>query len=473
MHNGLALILGANLGTTATSWLVAVVGFELKLDALALPLLGMTGIAYFLFKKESAPARWLMLLLGFGLMFTGLWFIKTGMDGLVHQVNLAAWSGSHPLVFLLAGFLLTTLIQASSATMAITLSVLATGALTLTDTMAVALGSEVGTTMKVVLAALGGSADKKRVALGNFLFNLLSTILFMFLLRPAEHLIVHLWQVRHSTIALVVFQSLVNLGGIVLFLPFLKPISRWLSRRFTSGMRTALFLPNAADADAELGLEAARQEVLSLMQHTLDFSNHVFGWHQPPASPQHTHQGFAEMPPLEQYVFVKTQHGEIFDFLMKLQTANGSIAVPLATERLLSAARNTIYAAKSIKDAMGDVQDFRESGKEFKYQFFERNQKQASSYTRQLEKTLFNHPRAPAEMLMQLFVSVQQQYRDNMGYIYQSIVNTGLSEVELSSVMNLNRELTSAYKSLTLAAKDLLLTAEQAAPFEEMPGFIR
>lgn len=233
MQNGLALILGANLGTTATSWLIAIVGFEMNIESFALPVVGIAGIAYYAFNKESQVAKWCLLLLGFGLLFTGLGFIKTSSEQLVAQMNVAAYAGFHPLFFLGIGFVLTSIIQSSSATMAITMSVLITGAITLQDGMAVALGSEVGTTIKVVLAAMGGSADKKRVALGNFLFNLISTILFLFLLKPMDQLISHSWQVKAPTIALVIFQSIVNLAGIVLFLPILGRMGNWLKKRFS------------------------------------------------------------------------------------------------------------------------------------------------------------------------------------------------------------------------------------------------
>jgi len=473
MQNGLALILGANLGTTATSWLIAIVGFEMNIESFALPIVGIAGIVYYAFNKESLIAKWCLLLLGFGLLFTGLGFIKNSSDQLVTQMNVAAFAGYHPLFFLLIGFVLTSIIQSSSATMAITMSVLITGAISLQDGMAVALGSEVGTTIKVVLAAMGGSSDKKRVALGNFLFNLISTILFLFLLAPMNHLIRHYWHVQAPTIALVIFQSIVNFAGIVLFLPILGHMGKWLNKRFSSPAKKSLFLTQQPVADADIAMETLRNEVLSLLQHVLIFSRHLFGHTDTDKHMGFYQKDFEALPLLKQYEYIKIHHGEISDFFSRMQDGSLKSQEIIDAERLATAARNATYAAKSFRDCVKDIEDFSDSGKDNKFSMYEEGSKQMTSFAYQMEVLLFETSDDKQQLLLQFHHDVQQQYRGNIKNIYAGIVTKGLQEIEVTSALNLNREITTGLKSLSMAAKDLLLSKEEASAFEELPGFIR
>lgn len=472
MQNGLALILGANLGTTATSWLIAVVGFEMNIEALALPIVGIAGILYYAWKKELLVARWSLLLLGFGLLFTGLGYIKESSEELVAQMNVAAYAGYHPLFFLLIGFVLTSIIQSSSATMAITMSVLVTGAISLEDGMAVALGSEVGTTIKVVLAAMGGSADKKRVALGNFLFNLITTLLFLFLLSPMDQLITNHWQVHTPNIALVIFQSIVNIAGIVLFLPILQRMGNWLNRLFLKTEKKSLFLTQTPIGDIETAMDTLRNEVLSLLQHVLIFSRHLFGEKDKDKHTGFFQKDFEAMALLKKYEYIKIQHGEIFDFYIRMQDGSLKSKEIMAAERLATAARNATYAAKSFRNCINYVEEFSDSGKDLKFDLFQKSAKQMTAFSYQMEMMLFEPADDKKQSLLRFHHAVQEQYQANVKSIYAGIIASGLQEIEVTSALNMNREVTTGLKSLSMAAKDILLNEEEAASLEDLPGFI-
>ncbi|MBU9937438.1 MAG: Na/Pi symporter, partial [Ferruginibacter sp.] len=167
MQNALAVVLGANLGTTLSNWIIATVGFNFNIEYIAYPLAGVFGIGMTLVKKESFLYKWSKFLFGFGFLFIGLNFMKTGMEDTVKQVDLAAFNHYPVIFFLLLGFIITSLIQSSTATMAILLSALHANAIGLFAATAVALGSEAGTSIKLLLASVKGLPDKKRVAYGN------------------------------------------------------------------------------------------------------------------------------------------------------------------------------------------------------------------------------------------------------------------------------------------------------------------
>ena len=182
MHNALAIMLGSNLGTTVSSWIIVIVGFQLNVESFALPVIGISGIAMMLVDKDSRWHKGCTFFFGFGFLFFGLSFIRTSIEQTVQQLDLSILNEKPAILFVLAGLIITSLIQSSSATVAIVLSALHVNAISLFAAMAIVLGSEIGTTVKLILASLKGVAVKKRVALGNLLFNVINALLiFIFL----------------------------------------------------------------------------------------------------------------------------------------------------------------------------------------------------------------------------------------------------------------------------------------------------
>ena len=147
--------------------------------------------------------------------------------------------------FVLVGVLVTSLIQSSSATVAITLAALSQGILTFDKSAAIVIGSELGTSLKFLLGAFNGSADKKRLALGNTLFNLAILVLSMLLLYPILRFIQFSLHIQDPLIGLASFQTGINLMGTILVLPFIKRISGWLESKYANEeIDSALHYPN-------------------------------------------------------------------------------------------------------------------------------------------------------------------------------------------------------------------------------------
>ena len=127
MRNALGIILGANLGTTVSSWIVATGGFKLHNQSWALPIIALTGVGLLFLKKYTRLHAVLSLFLAIGILFLGLAFMKNGAEKIVAGVDFSAYAQLGSLFFVLLGFVLTTIIQSSSATVAITLTALHTG----------------------------------------------------------------------------------------------------------------------------------------------------------------------------------------------------------------------------------------------------------------------------------------------------------------------------------------------------------
>lgn len=181
LTNAIGVILGANIGTTVTAWIVALLGFKVKITMFALPAVA-AGVIMTFTKRDNLKG-WGNVLIGFGLLFLGLQFLKdsvpspdTGnLESLPLYSFLQAFSGSDILSLLVyggIGTLLTVIVQSSSATSAITITLAVNGMITPEGALAMILGENIGTTITANVAALAANRNSKKAALAHTIFNL-------------------------------------------------------------------------------------------------------------------------------------------------------------------------------------------------------------------------------------------------------------------------------------------------------------
>lgn len=165
------VLFGANVGTTMTGWIVALVGLKFKVEALALPLVGL-GVVLRLTGEGQRRGALGSALAGFGLLFMGIALLQQSFTGLAAQVSLPQGEGFLAVAAQVGvGALMTVLMQSSSASMAIALTAAQEGLLTPQGAAAVVIGSNIGTTVTAVLASLGATPNARRAAAAHVLFN--------------------------------------------------------------------------------------------------------------------------------------------------------------------------------------------------------------------------------------------------------------------------------------------------------------
>jgi phosphate:Na+ symporter len=260
MKNALAIILGANVGTTLSTWIIAAVGFEFNIESIAFPAIAVAGILRAMFKSRADAYNWFGFLLGLGFLFMGLEMMKSGMAESIRTFDLGHLNQYPVFIYLLAGLVITSLIQSSSATIAIVLSALYAGAIDLYAATALVLGSEVGTTLKLLIAAAGREPAMKRVALGNFLFNIISSLVIFIFLAPVNKLITGIFGITNPLLALAFFQTFINALSILLFYPLLNLMGRFLENRFRDEQQDTRFISRVLPTDTDLAIIAMTNE---------------------------------------------------------------------------------------------------------------------------------------------------------------------------------------------------------------------
>ena len=178
-RNALGLLIGSNLGTTVVSWFIATVGFKFNLQAYSLPIIAITGLIMFFTEKRRQLYDSLYFIFSMGILLLGFGFMKEAAEQLVLKFDIASYAGYNLFFILIIGFFLTVLIQSSAATVAIALTALHAHALAFPAAACLIIGSELGTTIKIVFGSLRGNAESKMLAWGDFFFNLI-TVIFSF-----------------------------------------------------------------------------------------------------------------------------------------------------------------------------------------------------------------------------------------------------------------------------------------------------
>lgn len=181
LEQSMAVIMGANVGTTFTAWIVAIFGFKMNMSVVLLPLLAIAVPMLFLKKNRYKSIG--EFLIGFVFLFMGLEAISANVPDLSKSpevfASLQAYTSMGYLsvvLFLLVGIVVTTVIQSSAATFAIVLIMATKGWIQFDMACAMVLGSNIGTTITPILASLGGNAAARKAATGHLLFNLLGTL---------------------------------------------------------------------------------------------------------------------------------------------------------------------------------------------------------------------------------------------------------------------------------------------------------
>ena len=220
----LGIIFGANIGTTVTGWIVALIGFKLKLAAIAPPVVFLGVVIRVIGRGRIASAG--LAIAGFGLIFVGIGEMQTGMAGF-DQLSALDRFGSDTILARLAlvalGIIATVITQSSSAGVAATLTALHAGAITFEQAAALVIGMDVGTTVTALLASIGGSLGARRTGVSHTVYNLLTATGAFFLLTPYAAMVASLTDgdlSGNGEVALVGFHTLFNLLGVVVVLPF-------------------------------------------------------------------------------------------------------------------------------------------------------------------------------------------------------------------------------------------------------------
>jgi phosphate:Na+ symporter len=383
LAGGIAILFGANLGTTSGIWLLALAGQDFSLSPLALPLLVFGVLASFNGPKSKAAGR---ILLGIAFIFLGIDQIKDGFAMFGDGFDLTAYQqggmlGS--LLFVGIGLLVTVVLQSSHATLMLTLAALAAGQLQLDQSLAIAIGANVGSSVTTAfVGALGGNRSGQRLALAHVLFNVLSGTLAFVLLTPlswmVRELAIPLGLADNTLLQLALFHTLFNATGVALFWPWQTRLAELLIRWLPEPVEPAVliseitpaqlpssharYLEESALASADTAASAVVQELqhlgrlsLEVICHALYLPVYQLSRHQPDERLLSARPEPQALDAEQLYQrHIKGVYGDLLEFMGRLEVSLDEahqqfwISCQLAALQLVDAVKDAKHLQKNL-----------------------------------------------------------------------------------------------------------------------------
>lgn len=190
----IGVVMGSNIGTTATAWLITALGFKVHMVAIVLPLIGLS--LPLLFSKSAKKSNWGSVIIGFSIIFIGLDFLKASTPDINSNPQIfefltqfSNYGYGSIFIFLILSTLLTMIIQSSSAVMALMLVMCYNGWISFEMAAAMVLGQNIGTTITAILASLVANTSAKRTAMAHLVFNIIGVVLALIIFYPSLHLV--------------------------------------------------------------------------------------------------------------------------------------------------------------------------------------------------------------------------------------------------------------------------------------------
>jgi phosphate:Na+ symporter len=274
LSQAIAVNMGATLGTTSTPWMVAYFGLRIRIATAAFPILGVGAFLWLVARGKTRSLG--AVLAGFGLIFTGIDFLQSGMAGISWNLEALAGGGAGAMWILAGiGIVMTVVMQSSSAAAATTLVALDAGSLTFDQGCAMIVGQSVGTAATTALAAIGGSLVVRHAVLAHVIYSVIAGVLAMLFLRPltgAAEWVGGQLDDPEGVMALAAFSSIFKLAGIVMFYPWLDSFARFVVRLSGEGTTSAVgrLEPTVAHAGGAVALEAAWRAIVEVAHGAAD-----------------------------------------------------------------------------------------------------------------------------------------------------------------------------------------------------------
>jgi phosphate:Na+ symporter len=459
LNSALGVILGANIGTTFTAWIVAFFGFKISIETFALPLIAIGGLGMIIFSNSSRYLNISKLFIGFGLLFHGLDYMKTSVDQITQLFDLTVLAGYGLGIFLLAGFILTAVMQSSSATIALILSGIYSGLMGFEAGASMVIGANVGTTVTVILGSLGGIPIKKRVAVGHLVFNTVTGVI-VFLLLPVLVWLIQIglgWK-ENTVLGIALFHTLFNLIGIILFLPFISGFTDKLNTLFQEPDKMLThFIQNTPPEVADAALEAFKKEILHQYVETRYYLIRLYNLSLPLKL---AHSQEPSLQPLFKgslnhvYGYLKELHGNIFEYYSMIDTKQLDETETQKLDQYLRASRNIMNATQNLKEVRSDLEEFELSNNSFLNEQFPIFKKRLNELFSDLDAIVDNKKVDSAD----LDNTLEQVNSNDMKCISESsqaIKNRKLKDIETTSLVMTNRMFTQSCRMFVFGIKGI------------------
>ena len=353
LKSAMGIVFGANIGTTVTAWLVTLLGFKIKITLLSNPFL-IIGSLGFLLVENKRYKNVFLFMVAFGLVFTGLEFMKESMKEIANAIDLSKYQNYNIFFYILLGSLITAVIQSSSATTAIALTAVAEGVIEYKIALLIIIGANIGTTITAWLGSIGRDYNKKRVAFIHTIFNVITAFIVLIILNPLSAFTLFLAS-NDYLIAISLFHTIFNILGVIAILPFTNYLEKFAKSIFKEKpLIVTKYITNIDTSLPEIVNEALKKELKRFIKKSLKFYLHTF---------KISSKAFKEEKYLE--LFIDYDIEKEYNILKKLSSEIEKVALEVNNDEILKILYKITLSNKQIKDIAHNIDEFLFDDNEF------------------------------------------------------------------------------------------------------------
>jgi phosphate:Na+ symporter len=473
LRNAISVIFGSNLGTTLTSWLVATLGFKIDIESISLPIIGIGGLGLIFLGKSGKWANFSKLLVGFGFLFMGLDYMKSSIDGIATHIDFEVYRNYPAFFFLVAGFILTAIVQSSSAAMAIILSLLFSKILQFDQAAAMVIGTNMGTTITVFIGSINGPPVKKQISWSHFSFNFITGIITLIFLPFFTWLVLDIFNMKEEPVlALALFHTLFNVFGILLFLPFIPKFSKLLIQLVPEKKNNyQIHLPNLIAEVPEAGLKIFKDTLIKLLYFSSHFNLKVLKIDSklllPPNYDQYRHTEPLSID--EHFKVLNDIQIQLISFAAKIQQHEMTPEESSQFNQLLLATRYFVTSAKSIKDTMEDMAESADAENEFVRDIYQNFRKFGLTFFQKL--ITMQDLEDQTEIMTGLHRLRSEVIKNDVDFVRNmtsALANNVIRNEDANTLIAASRGFILSCRQMVIASREMLLSTEQAKLFENL-----
>ncbi len=290
LAGGIGVVFGANIGTTTGAWLISLFGLKFKISAFAMPFV-IIGAVFMLrsSKKERSVGY---ILVGVGFIFLGIHYLKESFETFKQTVDLAEYSMTGfvgLIVYTFIGIVITVIMQSSHATLALVLTALSVNQISYENGLAFAVGANIGTTVVAIIGSISANVDGKRLAGAHLIFNVITAIIAIAFMHHISLLVDYLSvkvgiAATDYTLKLSMFHSLFNVIGIMVMIPFMpllvKFLTRFIKEQPEGDIDQPKYISKSTGKYTQAALAAAYKEAMHLFDNAFEIIAHTLNLHR-------------------------------------------------------------------------------------------------------------------------------------------------------------------------------------------------
>jgi phosphate:Na+ symporter len=455
--NAIAVMMGAKIGTTMTAWIVAVFGFKFSIESFALPMIGIGGLGLIILAKSPRYVNISKLLVAFGFLFHGLDFMKVSVEDLAASIDLASLPQLGLWIYLLAGLILTAIMQSSSATIAIVLTMIFTNVINFQEGAAMVIGANVGTTVTVMLGSIGGIPAKRQAAISQLIF-VTSTGFIAFVFLPfLVWLILDLFHFDDNLVlGLALFHTIFNVLAVVLFYPFIPRVSKYVQHLIPERYeKLTRYVDNTSPEISEAAVIAIRKEIMNQLSNSIEYIKNLYHIYD------NRGRASGKRTSLD-YVDLERLHAEIFEYYAKMLGYEVSEDDAANLEKYIRSSRSVMNATKNLYELYPQIEDLAREESVFLQEAY----RDILGRIKDLEEVVYlavengvSHENEG--LLNSSYFSVEEADKDFIKNCALAIAEERIEEQQITRLLMINRTITQSLRMLLLSLKGLMQDSDQ------------